>query len=124
MRVSLPSLQTLLRSNVAEIKFTRRLPKRGSPPTRRMLCTCCIALLNSSQGRITLNFRPAYGKLAYNPTQKNLIVVWDILMQDYRMINMSACDLFATIPQNGFWSFFNKKLATMTTKQKIDFMNQ
>jgi hypothetical protein len=123
MRVSLASLQTLQKSNVVEIKFMRRNFKPGSPPTRRMLCTGDLSLLNSPQGRVALNFRPAYNKPAYNPTPKNLIVTWDIFMQDYRMINMDACEMITVVPNANFWKFFNEKLALMSAAQKVIFMN-
>ena len=123
MRVSLASLQTLQKSNVLEIKFMRRHPKPGFPPTRRMLCTGDLSLLNSPQGRIALNFRPAFNRPAYNPTPKNLLITWDILMQDYRMVNMDACQLITLVPNAMFWKFFNERLALMSTQQKIILMN-
>jgi len=123
MRVSLASLKPILQNNVAEIKFMRRNLKAGSPPYRRMLCTGCLKLLNSPRGRIALNFRPAYNQPSYNPFQKNLLITWDIFMQDYRMINMDACEMVNMIPANNFWKFFNEKLALMSPQQKIIFMN-
>ena len=125
MRASLSTIKTLQKNNVLEIKFLRRRDKPGSPPTRRMLCTGSLKLLNSPEGRIGLNFRPAYNRLSYNPDIKNLIVTWDIFMQDYRAVNMNACDLLAVIPVTDFWNFFNeKKLGVMSPRDKIAFMNR
>ena len=124
MKVSLPTLKNLLLSNVAEIKFFRRRPKAGAPPTRRMLCTNSLALLNSVEGRLALNYRRAINMPRFDPTQKDLIITWDIIMQDYRCVNASACDLIQVIPANKeFWKFFNEKLAGMPTTEKINFMN-
>lgn len=123
MRVSLASLKALQQRNVVEIKFMRRHPKPGHPPTRRMLCTGCLSLLNSPPGRIALNFRPAYNRPAFNPDTKNLVITWDIFMQDYRSINMTACELLAVIPISQFWTVFNQKLALMSPQAKMKFMN-
>jgi hypothetical protein len=89
-----------------------------------MLCTSDLRLLNSPQGRIALNFRPAFNHQKYNLTAKNLVLAWDIFMQDYRLISMNACELITAIPTTGFWKYFNARLALMTPKTKIDFMNQ
>lgn len=124
MKVSLPTLKNLLLSNVAEIKFLRKRPKVGSPPSRRMLCTNSLSLLMSPEGRLALNYRRAINMPKYNPSAKNILITWDIFMQDYRCINMAACDLINVIPANKtFWNFFNQKLALMSTDQKVRFMN-
>lgn len=124
MRISLQSLKTLQQNNAVEIRFVRRLAKPGSPPTRRMLCTGCLPLLNSPEGRIALNFRPAYNRPIFNPDVKNVVITWDILMQNYRCVSMDACDMFAVIPARDFWEFFNEKLALMSVAEKIEFMNR
>ena len=60
----------------------------------------------------------------FDPSTKDLIITWDIFMQDYRCINMVACDLIQVIPANkSFWNFFNEKLALLSASQKITFMN-
>ena len=124
MKASLPTLKSLLLNNVAEIKFFRKGLKPGAAPTRRMLCTNSLALLNSTEGRIALNYRRAINTPKYNPSQKNIIITWDIFMQDYRCINMAACDLIQVIPANKeFWKFFNEKLSGMSAPEKINFMN-
>jgi len=124
MKVSLPTLKNLLLSNVAEIKFIRKRPKAGAPSTRRMLCTNSLSLLMSPEGRLALNYRRAINNPRYNPSAKNVLITWDIFMQDYRCINMAACDLINVIPANKtFWNFFNKKLALLSTDQKVRFMN-
>jgi len=125
MKVSLPTLKSLLLSNVAEIKFFRRRPKPGAPPTRRMLCTNSLSLLNSTEGRIALNYKRAVYMPKFNPDQKSLIITWDIFMQNYRCINMQACDLIQVIPANEqFWKYFNERLVALSPAQKIEFMNR
>ena len=124
MKVSLLTLKNLLLSNVAEIKFLRKRPKAGAPSSRRMLCTNSLPLLMSPEGRVALNYRRAINNPKYNPSAKNVLITWDIFMQDYRCINMAACDLINVIPANkSFWNFFNQKLALLSTDQKVRFMN-
>jgi hypothetical protein len=124
MKVSLPTLKNLLLSNVAEIKFLRKRPKAGAPSSRRMLCTNSLPLLMSPEGRVALNYRRAINNPRYNPSAKNVLITWDVFMQDYRCINMAACDLINVIPANKtFWKFFNEKLALLSTDQKVRFMN-
>jgi len=78
----------------------------------------------SPEGRIALNYRRAVNTPKYNPSAKNLLITWDIFMQDYRCINMAACDLIQAIPANkSFWNFFNKRLALLDAQQKMRFMN-
>jgi len=123
MKVSLATLKSLLLNNVAEIKFSRKRPKPGFPPTRRMLCTNSLPLLNSQEGRIALNYRRAINMPKFNPNAKDLLITWDILMQDYRCVNMAACNMINVIPVAQFWNFFNKRLAIMSANEKTRFMN-
>jgi len=124
MKVSLATLKNLLLTNVAEIKFLRRRSKPGTPPTRRMLCTNSLQLLMSPEGRLALNYRRAINMPKFNPDAKNLIITWDIFMQDYRCINVATCDLINVIPANKtFWNFFNQRLALLSTNEKVRFMN-
>lgn len=124
MKASLPTLKSLLLNNVVEIKFNRRRPKVGAALTRRMLCTNSLSLLNSPEGRLALNYKRAIRMPKFDPNAKDLIITWDIFMQDYRCINMIACDLVQVIPANKtFWTFFNEKLAGLSAPQKVSFMN-
>jgi len=124
MTVSLPALAKLLQENVVEVKFGRRTPRPGKPPTRRMLCTNSGHLLTSTKGRMALNFRPTSKPPQYNPAQKNLIVTWDVFMQNYRSINMDNCNVISIIPANQqFWNYFTEKLTIMTPAQKSAFMD-
>jgi len=124
MKVSLPTLKNILLSNVAEIKFVRKRPKLGSAPTRRMLCTNNLKLLMSPEGRLALNYRRAINQPKFNPTASNVLITWDIFMQDYRCINMAACNLIQAIPANeSFWKFFNERLALLSPNDKLRFMN-
>lgn len=128
MFISRDNLKALARNHVCEIKFRRRNPVAGKPLFRRMLCTSSPRLLNSLDGRLTLNFRPTtsppFRNPSYNADQYNLAILWDILMQDYRAINMSYCNLIARVPATDeFWEYFNKELLKMNPNQKMAWMN-
>jgi len=124
MLINLSSLKSVLQNNVCEIKFVRRISRPGRPPFRRMLCTTSPAVLNTVNGRITLNYRPSTKPLKYDPNQKNLAIVWDIFMQDYRCVNTNSCDLITSIPAgDAFWTYFQKNLMKLTTAQKLEFMD-
>jgi hypothetical protein len=123
-QITLASLKNLLRSNVCEIEFLRRRPKAGRPSYRKMMCTLCNDLLNSTNGRISLNYRPPVHGLPYNAESKNLLPVWDIFMQDWRMVNMDACNLLNTIKaDDSFWKYYNENLYTMSAQDKINYMD-
>jgi hypothetical protein len=124
MITSLATLKATLLDKVCEVKFARRNVKPGRPATRRMLCTNNVQLLNSIEGRTVLNYVPPHQAPKYNPNQENLIIVWDILMQDYRTINCDTVDLITTLEADQtFWVYLNEKIAPMSASEKTNFMN-
>jgi len=88
-----------------------------------MICTNSSEILNSTNGRTVLNYRPATNPVPYNLTQKNLVLAWDIIMQDYRNINMDNCEVVYEIPAGEFWEYFNKFIYTMSAGQKQQYMD-
>lgn len=125
MIIQRSALDSLLLNNVCEIRYTRKKPVPGKALTRRMWCTKSYSLLNSTNGRVSLNYRPPTSGKRYTESIKNTIIVWDILMQDYRTISMENCDLIQQVPATEeFWTFFNENIYPLTTEQKINFMNQ
>ena len=124
MIVGLSNLKSMLLAKVCEVKFARRNAKPGRPASRRMLCTNNVQLLNSVEGRTVLNYRPPRQAPEYNPNQENLIITWDILMQDFRTINCDTVDLISTLePDETFWLYINEKIAPMSAGEKMAFMN-
>lgn len=119
-KVTLSTLKQALLENVCEISFT----KRRTGETRTMLCTLDNTILNSVNGRTTLNFKPPSGPPKYNPESKNLLLVWDIFMQDWRMVSMDNCNLNNTIPRDNFWKYFNENIYSMTIQEKNQFMGK
>ena len=124
MLASRGQLQGLLTSNVVDVRFLRRRVEAGRPATRRMLCTTSTELLHGVNGRTTLNFRPPKHGLKINPAQKNLVMAWDILMQDYRFLSMDSCDIIRQWPADeAFWKIFNEEFFLMDAGAKILFMD-
>lgn len=123
-KVTRTQLEGILKQNVCDIRFARRRPTRdGRPPTRRMICTKSYDLLNSIDGRVKLNYRPPRYASTANPALHNLVIVWDIIMQDYRNVSMDECWVLQEIPTDKFWEYFNQTLYPMSPGDKIDFMN-
>ena len=124
MIVGSGTLNQLLQKNVFEVRFTRRRPVQGKSNSRRMLCTMCPEILNSVNGRTVLNYLPPTKSLKFNPISKNLVMAWDILMQEFRMINADNCTLLTTLPgDDTFWEYFNDKILPMKIEEKVGFMN-
>jgi hypothetical protein len=129
MYISRQNLKALARTNVCEIKFRRRHPVIGRSLYRRMLCSTSPILLMSLDGRLTLNYRPTNNPPPYDPDKYNLVIVWDILMQNYRSVNMSYCNLIAKIPLNNktsltkFWDYFNKEIYPKSANEKKGWMD-
>ena len=126
MSLSVGGLKKLCSSNVVELKFVRR-NKLRIPPTRRMLCTLDSTLLNSTLGKEILNFKPPRYSPPYNAASKSLVVVWDVIMQDWRAIPADSCEVVTAIstkPVSTFWKYFNTVLSKMTTTQKKGFMDK
>ena len=124
MLVSSANLKALLQNNVCEIRFLRKRPKLGSSPFRRMVCTNANQLLLSPYGRMSLNFAPPQGAPRFNQAEKNVVIAWDVLMQDYRAVSCDSCDLITTVPANeAFWEYFRNELLPMSSGQKTAFMN-
>ncbi len=127
MRLGRTALWMLLKSHVAELRFLRRVEKPGFSDYRRMLCTNDPTLLLSTPGKKILHYTVPGGSLNYNPAAKNLVVAWDIFMQNYRMINCNDVEVIAVIkstpdPQP-FWKYFYERLAQMSAGQKARFMD-
>lgn len=119
-------LDVLLRNNVCEIVFVRRRPERAPdrPEIRRMICSNSIQLLNSQNGKLSLNFHFPKTARRINGVKHNIVVVWDIFMQDYRNVSMDTCYLRQTIPDDDtFWKYYNDALFKMTPQQKMNFMD-
>lgn len=116
-------LDEKLLTNVIDLRFVRKRQVKTKGPTRRMLCTKSYELLGSVNGKSTLNYRPPASAPSYNLVEKNIVVVWDIFMQDYRTINADGVEILKVIPANEeFWKYFNSELRLMGAKEKMAFI--
>lgn len=118
------TLNRLLQQNVLDIRFVRRRPRAGVPPTRRMLCTLNENILNSVNGRTVLNYFPPTNTVPYELSGKNLSMTWDIMMQDFRMVSAESTTVVNTYkPDDTFWQYFNENILPMDVAAKSGFMN-
>lgn len=125
---SVKGLAEICIDSVVELKFVRR-NKARLPRERRMLCTLDSALLNSALGKKTLKFRSPRFPPLYNAASKGLLVVWDIIMQDWRAVPTRGCEVVARIKtspklEKNFWEYYDKVLKKMTSAQKRNFMDR
>lgn len=127
MKLTLTGLGDLCLKNVVEIKFNRRRPSGYRYPHRRMLCTLDPEILFSDLGKQILNTKTPSNNPAYDAKSKNLLIVWDILMQDWRSIPVESVDVIATVPTTpveDFWKYFDKVIRKMGSRQKLNFINK
>ena len=127
MRLGRTALSILLQTNAAELRFKRRKEKPGFKDYRRMLCTSDRKLLLSAPAKQVLHFIPTHGHLKYDPNSKNLIVTWDIFLQNWRMVNCDDVDVISVIKTSPdpseFWKYFYSRLVDMSSTHKARFMN-
>jgi len=129
---SISDYTALLGNHVLEAKFIRRRVKAGFPNTRRAFITNSPSILNSPKGKTILGFS-GYGTgmagLGFNPASRNLILVWDILWQSFRLFGAEDSQIITKIPVTSpqeiesFWGYFDKSIQPMTPAQKLQFMN-
>lgn len=141
MAVSRDALRRLALTNVVEIVFTRR-DKYRRPQVRRMLLTLDPLLLNSVLGKKILGFRKPKTSPAYNAASKNLLIVWDLIMRDWRSIPLETTRIIesSVIPtrsqkninndlankkaQQAFWEYYNQTILKWTDGQRQSFMDR
>ena len=130
---SVGEIQKYLSQNVVEIVFVRRrVPKDPTvtSKTRRIICTTCQTLLRSPFGMKTLRYKLPYYEPPYNAASKVLVTVWDILIQDWRNIDIKSCVLIKkkninSLPikvtdQKGieeFAKFYNSKITRINPRR-------
>lgn len=126
-KLSREGLKRLALTHAIELIFIRR-DKYRMPKTRRMFMTLDPLLLNSALGKKLLHFKKPIYPRAYDPTSKNLLFVWDIIMQDWRAIPIESANIIEppipTRPQKLFWEYYNNVLVKMTSTQKSSFMDK
>jgi hypothetical protein len=122
--MNVETLDKLLLDNVLDVRFVRRHKIQGKSSTRRMLCTKSYPLLASTNGKIVLNYQPPKGGHKFNESKQNACIVWDILMQNYRVVSAETAVVINQYPADStFWEFFNKNIYVMSQQEKINFMD-
>ena len=119
-------LQRLLKSNICDLLIVRRRPERapGRPELRQMLCTNSMEILRSENGLRVLNYSGSFEPKKVDERKHNLVVTWDIFMQDYRNVSMDMCYLVQKIPaDDNFWKFFNENIFPMSPNEKLRYMD-
>jgi hypothetical protein len=119
-------LQRLLKSNICDLLVVRRRPERapGRPELRQMLCTNSMEILRSENGLRVLNYSGSFEPKKVDERKHNLVVTWDIFMQDYRNVSMDMCYLVQKIPaDDNFWKFFNENIFPMSPNEKMRYMD-
>lgn len=119
-------MQRLLKSNICDLLVVRRRPERapGRPELRQMLCTNSMEILRSENGLRVLNYSGSFEPKKVDERKHNLVVTWDIFMQDYRNVSMDLCYLVQKIPaDDNFWKFFNENIFPMSPNEKMRYMD-
>ena len=130
------NLGDFLRANVVEFKFRRRSPLLKNPAlghkskTRRILCTANWRLINSPITRLTFKWKAPKAKrrrLYSWYKKRNLMIVWDIMFQDFRILSLDDWEIIAAIPvvdlmnKVRFFIFYKFQLSKITQKKREDF---
>ena len=132
-QVRITEFKKLTYSNVCEIVYVRRRPERAPAPPRPMIrrMICAIAGINTynpilvdQKGMDVLGFRYPNGRgKKIDENEHNIVVVWDIIMQDYRNVSMEECYLRQIIPNDAFWQYFRDTLSNLSSDQKRNFID-
>jgi hypothetical protein len=139
--VSMSELRNLLKTNVCEIVFVRRRPERAPfrPEIRRMLCTNALTVLTHPNAQLyDLRFHFPKTSRRLDERKHDIVVVWDLLMRDYRNVSISTpespftdlgdsnntCHLRQTIPADDtFWKYYKNIIVNLNDAQKLNFMD-
>lgn len=130
MAIFRSTFENIMRNNVVEFKWIRRIPKTGAAITRRALGTNNHTLLNSEFGFKVLNFKPPTQPNPINQTAHNLVTYWDIFRQEYRNSSCESLHMVNIIPVtnpdeiNKWWIYFRDTIRDMTPDQKLQFMDK
>lgn len=77
---------------------------------------------------MTLNFKIPTSITPYDPKEEELVITWDILMQDFRAIPLESVYIINAIPVktqkeiDDFWKYFDERIRPMSSDEKKRFM--
>ena len=110
------------RENVVEIVFVRKTPLKEKKPghlrkTRRMLCTANWRFIRSPIVARLYGFKkPKTRRGAAWYQKRNLLIVWDIMKAEFRIISLKKWKLVAYVPtqtlldRGRFTAFYKQKI--------------
>jgi hypothetical protein len=88
-----------------------------------MICTKSNYILSSFSARAKLNFRPPkYGGTKFDQKKLNLVVVWDILMEDYRCVPCETVKVMEVVPEKKFWTYYSNNIEPMNKRSRETYM--
>lgn len=130
-------LEEFFHNNIVEVRFKRRekppwfIKKRTVGHMRyyrRMLCTANWRLIKSPVCRTLFNWVKPKTRRGPNWYRKrNLIIVWDILQNDWRMVSLEKYFIVGYTPvqtlleQEKFITFYQHQLEPLTQQKKDHF---
>ena len=102
MLIQKAALDSILLDNVCEIRFPRRIIKKGQAATRRMICTKSLSLLNSVNGRVSFNYETAhiFFLFFFIPYANNIGIYFDEFPKDTLKLIMKTTVMSAISNQN------------------------
>lgn len=129
-----PESYKLFKQNVVELVVLRRVepPDRGIGHRydyRRMLATSNFGIVK--QARVLFRWEPPKGtgvrKTIQWQQERNLILVWDMMLRHWRMVNLDWWIVIGITPgyrfreRNAFIKFYNEKYRQYHTMQRKRF---
>ena len=130
-------VKKFLQKYVAEIVFVRRRRAKDASvtsKTRRMICTLNFPLLVANAKKF--NFKKPRYNPPYNSESKDLVTVWDFIVEDWRNINIKTAKVIPRSEISGlpmyvnakpdmikFIDFYDKRLAKMSSGERRRFMD-
>ena len=97
VRIDFTTMDLFLRKNLVELVFDRKIPKQGFKKHRHMLCTRNFYLaekLAKIKGK-SLSVSMPLSKNYYR--KRSMLLVWDIVFNDWRMISLENKQKFSII---------------------------
>jgi hypothetical protein len=131
------TLMSFMHNHVVELRFTRRrnsgrgsLSNQRAGQSRRMLCTANWKFLSSMFTRWVFNWKtPKTRRGASWYKQRNLIIVWDLISKDFRIMPttdirfISAYKCTSLTEKGRFILFYRKNIGKLTNTQITKYFN-
>ena len=124
------TLTSFLHNHIVELRFTRRHPKTGFKDSRRMVCTANWKFLSSVFTRWVFNWNTPKTRRGVSwYKQRNLIIVWDLMVNNFRIIPVtdirfvSAYKCNSLMEKGRFILFYRRNIRKLTPTQEHKYFN-